>query len=46
MTCRDNSRLDLDIQEENCVNPDIAYGLQIHKQPPTNSETFGRISLK
>ena len=41
-----NSLLGLDIQEENCVNPDIACGFKIHEQPPTppqsDSVMFGR----
>ena len=44
-----NSLLDLDIQEENCVNPDIACGFKIHEQPPppqSDSVMFGKISLK
>ena len=44
-----NSLLDLDIQEENCVNPDIACGFKIHQQPPppqSDSVMFGKISLK
>ena len=45
MTFLNNLHLDLDIQEENCVNPDISYGFQIHKHTPTNSETFWRICL-
>ena len=41
-----NSLLDLDIQEENCVNPDIVSGFQIHKQTYGDSILFGRITLK
>ena len=28
-----NSLLDLDLQEQNCINPDIVCGFEIHKQP-------------
>ena len=44
-----NSLLDLDIQEENCVNPDTMCGFKIHEQPPpsqSDSVMFGKISLK
>ena len=44
-----NSLLVLDIQEENCVNPDIACGFKIHQQPPppqSDRVMFGKISLK
>ena len=44
-----NSLLDLDIQEENCVNPDIACRFKIHHQPPppqSDSIMFNRIPLK
>ena len=44
-----NSLLDLDLQEQNCVNPDIACGFEINKQPtPPHSESimFNRIPLK
>ena len=42
-----NSHSDIDIQGENYMNPDIARGFQIHKQPPppqSDSEMVGRIS--
>ena len=42
-----NSLSDIDIQGENCMNPDIARWFQIHKQPPpphSDSEMVGRIS--
>ena len=44
-----NSLLDLDLQEQNCVNPAIACGFEIHKQPPpqqNDSIMFNRIPLK
>ena len=44
-----NSLCDLDLQELNCVNPDIACGFEIHKQlPPPQSDSimFSRIPLK
>ena len=40
---------DLDLQVQNCVNPDIACGFEIHKQPPppqSDSIMFNRIPLK
>ena len=45
----ENSLLDLDLQEHNCVNPDIACGFEIHKQqPPPQSDSiiFNRMPLK
>ena len=44
-----NSLLDLDLQEQNRVNPDIACGFEIHKQPPppqSDSIMFNRIPLR
>ena len=49
MTFLNNSPLDLDIQEENCINPDIECGFKIHDQPPPpqiDSVMYGKISLK
>ena len=44
-----NSLLDLDLQEQNCLNPGIACGFEIHKQPPppqSDSIMFNRIPLR
>ena len=44
-----NSLLDLDLQEQNCVNPDITCRFEIYKQPPPpqrNSIMLNRIPLK
>ena len=44
-----HSLLDLDLQEQNCVNPDIECGFEIHKQPlPPQSDSImlNRIPLK
>ena len=42
-----NTLLDLDLQEQNCVNPDIAYGFEIQPPPPqSDSIMFNRIPLR
>ena len=44
-----NSVLDLDLQEQNCVYPDIACRFEIYKQPPPpqiDSTMLNRIPLK